>query len=105
MKTHSIICVVFSSLLMMSCSASKDSPPPVVEAQPQITPCPEERPQFCTRDYRPVCAQKDTGIRCVTTPCNSYEYFTAGNACTACADEKVIGYTPGECQENTQEPS
>lgn len=60
--------------------------------------CPENRPDVCTQIYQPVCAQVDTGVRCVTTPCPSAEYKTLGNACTACSDEKVAGYIEGECE-------
>ena len=48
--------------------------------------CSEPRRQACTREYRPVCAQRDTGIRCVTTPCDSSEWVTAPNPCVACSD-------------------
>lgn len=61
------------------------------------TTCTEPRPEMCTRDYRPVCATVDTGIRCITTPCPSTEQRTYGNACSACGDKKVISHVPGEC--------
>lgn len=61
------------------------------------TTCAEPRPEMCTRDYRPVCATVDTGIRCITTPCPSTEQRTYGNACSACGDKKVISHVPGEC--------
>jgi len=62
------------------------------------TECHEPRPEMCTREYRPVCAKRDTGIRCVTTPCPSLENVTKSNACTACSDVKVYGYTRGACE-------
>ena len=61
--------------------------------------CGDERPQMCTREYRPVCGKRDTGVRCVTTPCPSVEYKTYSNACEACADENVISYVVGSCEE------
>ncbi len=61
------------------------------------TTCTEPRPEMCTKDYRPVCATVDTGIRCITAPCPSTEQRTYGNACSACGDEKVISHVPGEC--------
>jgi len=62
--------------------------------------CTDPRPEVCTREYRPVCARKDNGIRCVTTPCPSTDLVTASNACTACSDKDVLGYTPdGACPE------
>lgn len=62
------------------------------------TQCEEPRPAVCTREFRPVCAQRDTGVRCVTTPCESIEPINAGNACTACSDPSVYGYYPGQCE-------
>lgn len=64
--------------------------------KPEFALCPEQRPQVCTMEYRPVCATRDTGIRCVTAPCPSTEQKTYSNACTACANVKVIGYIPDE---------
>lgn len=62
------------------------------------TACTEPRPEVCTREFRPVCAQRDTGVRCVTTPCESIEPVPAGNACTACSDPEVYGYYTGRCE-------
>ena len=53
-----------------------------------LTICPEIRPQICTRDYRPVCAELKEG---------SFKGFP--NGCTACADADVVGYRDGECTE------
>ncbi|MFT7683418.1 hypothetical protein [Moritella dasanensis] len=49
--------------------------------------CPDERPQMCTMDYRPVCGTTESG-----------EMKTFGNACGACSDETVRGFTEGECK-------
>lgn len=65
--------------------------------QTDYTDCPQERSKMCTREYRPVCAAKDTQVRCVTTPCPSVEYFTAPNACVACSDPDVMGYHLQAC--------
>lgn len=62
--------------------------------------CTDPRPQICTREYRPVCGLRDTGIRCITTPCPSTERKTYSNACSACSDPDVLEYTPGECDED-----
>jgi len=64
---------------------------------PGFVECVVPRPEVCTRDWRPVCALRDTGIRCVTTPCDAWERKTFANACTACADAAVYGWRPGEC--------
>lgn len=59
--------------------------------------CPAKRSQMCTKIYRPVCAEVDTGIRCVRAPCPSIEQKTYASDCTACADAKVVGHRPGAC--------
>ena len=60
-------------------------------------PIKDPRPEACTAQYDPVCATRDTGIRCITAPCPSSEQKTMGNACTACSDPKVSGWVKGEC--------
>jgi hypothetical protein len=72
---------------------------PAEAPKPKPTPCTDPRPQVCTMDYRPVCATRDTGIRCVTTPCPSTEKRTYSNGCGACSDPKVSGYVPEACPE------
>ena len=69
-----------------------------------MTYCEDPRPQICTREYLPVCGHKDTGIRCVTMPCPSFELQTYGNACTACSDPQVLAYQPGACESPESKP-
>lgn len=59
--------------------------------------CPAKRSEMCTKIYLPVCADVDTGIRCIRAPCPSVEQKTYASDCTACADTKVIGHRPGAC--------
>jgi hypothetical protein len=35
--------------------------------------CSDPRPTACNLDYKPVCAEVDTGVRCITAPCPSSE--------------------------------
>ena len=49
--------------------------------------CPDERPQMCTMDYHPVCGTTASG-----------ELKTFANACAACSDTTVRGYSEEECQ-------
>ena len=51
------------------------------------TVCTDPRPQVCTMDYRPVCAQLEDG--------NSKIY---ANGCTACSDQLVTAYVEGVCR-------
>jgi hypothetical protein len=60
--------------------------------------CTEPRPQICTMDYTPVCATRDNGTRCATTPCESTETATYANACSACADPAVMYHLPAACE-------
>ena len=50
--------------------------------------CPEPRPQICTMDYVPVCAQLQDG---------SFKVYS--NGCSSCSDPAVVGYRAGECTE------
>lgn len=92
MRTISLIAV--ACVMFCGCAASPESP---TDRSDIDTHCEDPRPEMCTREYRPVCALRDTGVRCVTTPCPSTEWKTYGNACDACADKDVIGHVPGTC--------
>ena len=95
MKSGQTLAIVLTSALMAaSCSASGPAESELVSVE-----CSDPRPEMCTRDYRPVCALRDSGIRCVTTPCPSTEWKTYSNGCSACADSEVQGYRPGTCEE------
>ena len=48
--------------------------------------CQDPRPEICTMDYNPVCGFADDMIG-----------KTYSNACSACSDQSVNGYTYGEC--------
>ena len=92
----------------------KEPKPPVEEVEPP----PEEQPSAggrlafqqcseesrkirgCTKEFKPVCGEVDTGVRCIRAPCPmASAQQTFGNACTACMDVKVRGYWPISCEE------
>lgn len=54
---------------------------------PPATVCTGQRPQACTREYKPVCA---TDVRGASR--------SFGNACEACADRQVVSHRPGQCE-------
>ena len=54
----------------------------------ELERCSEPRPEMCTQDYRPVCAERADG-----------RTVTRSNGCAACADPDVVGYRPGACPE------
>ncbi|WP_338845401.1 hypothetical protein V8J88_16950 [Massilia sp. W12] len=68
-----------------------------VKERMQACPSPRSKSTICTADYKPVCAVRDTGVRCVRPPCPSENLQTFSNACKACIDSKVSGYIQGEC--------
>ena len=94
MKLKRLLFLSLMSLMAVACVQTKSTAQP---AEAGWIECKTPRSEMCTMEYRPVCAVKDTGIRCVTTPCPSEEHKTYGNACSACADPKVMGYRVSEC--------
>ena len=73
--------------LLLSCAAGTTNVVrPVQAPSSEPTICAEPRPQMCTRQYRPVCAELQGGGSA-----------TRGNACSACADENVVSYVTQAC--------
>lgn len=76
-KVFTLLCVYS---LLTACATKADIP----EGQ---TACVEPRPEVCTMNYMPVCATQ-----------NTEEYKTYSNACSACADSKVVSYAEHACK-------
>jgi hypothetical protein len=51
---------------------------------------------MCIELYAPVCAQVQ--VECITTPCDPVPQ-TFSNSCFACANDRVISYVEGVCEE------
>jgi hypothetical protein len=57
------------------------------ERSPKVVQCMEPRPQICTMEYLPVCADLRAGAK------RSY-----ASGCVACSDANVVGYRPDRCE-------
>ena len=89
--------IVMGLVALSSCSNIKESPD-ATESNPFAVQCKSPRPQICTMDYTPVCATRDNGVRCVTSPCESTETASYSNGCSACSDPSVYSYQMDACQ-------
>jgi hypothetical protein len=85
-------------------------PPPADSAPapgaPATAPTPGERrtctsesrkAEMCTMIYAPVCAEVDTGVRCIKAPCPSSKFVQFSNACAACREKRTLSYYAGPC--------
>jgi len=84
-------------LPLVACASDADSGKPPAKKPPEYVRCADPRPEICTQHYQPVCALRDTGVRCIKAPCPSASWVPYPNACTACNDRHVLGYRPGNC--------
>lgn len=79
------------------------APAPVTRDSAETTPLrscsPESRQaETCAQLFQPVCADIDTGVRCVRAPCDEdHALQTFSSACEACRAPKTIGYRDGAC--------
>ncbi len=92
--------LVFSTaiLLIAACQPPRTAHRLSKPIQPTVVgfvKCKAPRPEVCSVIVNPVCATKDTGMRCFKAPCPATKKVTYSNACSACADEKVYGYLSG----------
>ncbi|MBT8137212.1 MAG: hypothetical protein KJO54_09395 [Gammaproteobacteria bacterium] len=81
--------------LLVGCGVNSEMP----ESQKAAAraECVNPRPKICHKALRPVCATRDNGVRCVTTPCDSTDEVTYPNECLACQDPAVYYYEAGPC--------
>ncbi len=81
--------LLMPGLLALTACVSVPIPEATLETDntESLTFCQEPRPQVCTMDYRPVCAElKEGGSK------------TYSNGCGSCTDPKVVGYRDGACE-------
>lgn len=75
--------IALGALLFLFLAACQTQPIPSL-----VTQCEDPRPQVCTMEYAPVCADLAAGGKA-----------TYASGCNACADDAVSGYLKGECPE------
>lgn len=74
-------------LALAGCSTPASQPTPELGTAPiPLSACSEPRPQLCTMQYAPACAELVAG--------GQREY---ASPCNACADVAVAGYREGPC--------
>ncbi len=56
-------------------------------SSPNVIQCTEPRPQMCTMEYLPVCANLRDGTK-----------RTYASGCVACSDANVVSYRPDRCE-------
>ena len=76
--------IALGALLLTFVAGCETQPTPTL-----VTQCTDPRPQVCTMEYAPVCADLVAGG-------GRKQY---ASACNACADDAVSGYLNGECPE------
>ena len=86
-KTILLAFTVFALAACSTTDTTEQTAKPLPILPSYSNSCPDERPQMCTMDYRPVCGTTESG-----------ELKTFSNACGACADVTVRGYSEGECK-------
>lgn len=90
-----LLLVVISACVRLGASEEPSGEGRAVDVSDNFVRCNTPRPEICYELYQPVCAVRDTGVRCVTTPCPSTEKVTYSNDCKACADPSVLGFQRG----------
>jgi len=89
----SVLCILilfvalFMAVSAMANGYQEEKPPESGGEVEALTICQEPRPQICTMDYQPVCAQLEDGT-----------FKTYSNDCTACSETLVIGHREGACE-------
>lgn len=99
--------VLLIALILGGCAEINDPEPEGVPgniATDRYEQCKDPRPISCAHENAPVCAVRDTGIRCITTPCDSSEFKSYANACLACSDPAVNGYLRRPCSATAIQP-
>ncbi len=81
------LCAMVVSLQVGGPADSKPLQTQNTESSPNVVQCTEPRPQICTQEYIPVCANLRDGTK-----------RTYASGCVACSDANVVSYRPNRCE-------
>jgi hypothetical protein len=82
-----VLCGIVVLLQGVGCAQTKPHQTQGTEGSPKTIWCTEPRPQYCTREYIPVCANLKDGVK-----------HTYASGCVACSDANVVSYRPNSCE-------
>lgn len=74
------------SIMTIGCISGSNNTSGINSPEDNFITCGEERPEVCTMEYVPVCAELDDGTR-----------KTYSNGCSACSDKDVVRYQVNAC--------
>ena len=72
--------------MTIGCISDSNKTSGISSPEDNFISCGEKRPEICTMEYVPVCAELDDGSR-----------KTYSNACSACSDIEVVRYQVNAC--------
>ncbi len=75
------------SLQVGGCANTKPHEIQTTESSPNVIQCTEPRPEMCTQEYLPVCAELKNGTK-----------QTYASGCVACSDANVVSYRSDPCE-------
>jgi len=74
------------SIMTIGCISGSNNTSEISSPEDGFITCGEERPEVCTMEYVPVCAELEDG-----------SWKTYSNACSACSDKDVVKYQLNPC--------
>ena len=82
-----VLCGIVASLQAGGCANSEPHETRRTESSPDMIRCTEPRPEMCTQEYLPVCANLKNGTK-----------QTYASGCVACSDANVVSFRPDPCE-------
>jgi hypothetical protein len=89
-RQHIRVLVLCGIVVSLQVGGSADHKPQQTQrtaSSPNVVQCTEPRPQICTQEYIPVCANLRDGTK-----------RTYPSGCVACSDANVVSYRPNRCE-------